>query len=80
MHSFFAFHKQRGIQHGFGHCLYWSKEEVRNGIPIVKIAIARPAVKDARIVAEVTESGVQRIDGGRLIPVKNLEKRCLENH
>ena len=31
----------------------------------------------AGIVAEVTDSGVQRIEGGRLIPVKTLEKRCL---
>ena len=77
MYSFFAFHKQGGIQHGFLHCLHWSKAEIRNGIHIVKIAIARPAVKDARIVAEVTESGVQRIEGGRLISVKNLEKKCL---
>ena len=77
MRSFFAFHKDAGIQHGFFGCLHWAEAEIRNGIPVVKIAIARPAVKNARIVAEVTESGVQRIKGGRLIPVKTLEKICL---
>ena len=77
MRSFFAFHKQGGIQHGFLRCLHWAREEVGNGVPVVKVATARPADRDARIVAEVTESGVQRIEGGRLIPVKTLEKRCL---
>jgi hypothetical protein len=77
MHSFFAFHQNTVIQHGFLHCLLWAREEVGNGVPVVKIAIARPAVKDARIVAEITDSGVKRIEGGRLIPVKTLEKRCL---
>ena len=77
MRSFFAFHKQGGVQHGFLRCLHWAEAEVRNGVPVVKVATARPADRDARIVAEVTESGVQRIEGGRLIPVKTLEKRCL---
>jgi len=77
MRSFFAFHQDAGIQHGFLHGLLWAREEVGNGVPVVKIAIARPAVKDARIVAEITDSGVQRIEGGRLIPVKQLEEKCL---
>lgn len=77
MRSFFAFHKKGGIQHGFLRCLHWAEAEVRNGVPIVKVATARPADRDARIVAEVTESGVRPIEGGRLIPVKRVQVKCL---
>ena len=77
MRSFFAFHKDAGIQHGFFGCLHWAEAEVGNGVSVVTIATARPDDKNARIVAEVTESGVQRIKGGRLIPVKTLKKLCL---
>jgi len=77
MRSFFAFHQDAGIQYGFLCCLHWAEAEVGNGVPVVKIATARPADRDARIVAEVTDSGVQRIEGGWLVPVKQLEAVCL---
>ena len=77
MRSFFAFHKQGGFQHGFIHCIHWAEQEVRNGVPVVKVATARPADKDARIVAEVTGTGVRLIEGGRLISLKRVQARCL---
>ena len=76
MRSFLAFHKEGGIQHGFLQCLHWAEAEVGNGVPVVKIATARPAEKDARIVAEITESGVRLIEGGRLIPLKRVQAKC----
>jgi hypothetical protein len=79
MHSFFAFHKEGGIQNGFLRCLHWAKTEVSNGVPVVKIATARPADRDTRIVAEVTHSGVRLIEGGRLIPLKRVQAKCLQD-
>ena len=77
MRSFFAFHQDAGIQYGFLRCLHWAREEVGNGVPVVKVATARPADKDARIVAEVTGTGVRLIEGGRLIPLKRVQAKCL---
>jgi len=77
MRSFFAFHKQGGFQHGFLRCLHWAEEEVRDGVPVVKIATARPADKNARIIAEVTGTGVRLIEGGRLVPLKRVQAKCL---
>jgi len=76
MRSFFAFHKQGGVQHGFLRCLHWAEAEVRNGVPVVKVATARPADRDARIVAEITQAGVRLIEGGRLIPLKRVQAKC----
>ena len=55
-------------------CLKWAQDRARaTGRPI-KVLVARPDAKEARIVAEATPEGLRAVHAGRKWPRKKLER------
>jgi hypothetical protein len=74
MKTFIASTGRQRISTSWYHALSWACEKVRvDADNIVKIYIARPGDKRARVVAEVTHEGIRQIEKGRLVDLKKLE-------
>lgn len=61
---------------GWYGCIAWAQDEIRgNPLIVVKLHVARPGVKTARVVAEVAANGVRLIENGRNVPLALLRGR-----
>lgn len=56
----------------FPNCLRWAQARACSTGSVVKIIVARPGERFARIVAEVTSDGVRASPSHRVIPMKRL--------
>jgi hypothetical protein len=75
MRSYFAVAGNIVFSGGYLACLRWSRELVhRNHTRIVKIVVAHPDEKLAKIVAEITSDQERWIAYGRTLPTKRLRR------
>jgi hypothetical protein len=79
MKTFFAVSSKLVIIGGLMDCKRWADSLIQNHkAKIVKIFVARPDEKQARIVFEITKEGMREVSTGRTIPITDL-KRKLNN-
>ena len=72
MRTYIAATKNSSYTNGWFNCLKWAQSEVESSGAIIKIHVARPEVKTARIVAEVTTEGIRVINNGRYVTLRSL--------
>ncbi len=72
MRIYIAATKNHSYTNGWFNCLKWAQSEVGSLGTIIKIYVARPNVKTARIVAEVTIEGIRVIHNGRYVNLRSL--------
>ena len=76
MKCFIAATQRQSICGGLPDCIYWATAAVKvNSHEVIKIHVARPGVKNARVIMEVTKDGIRQICDGRVVAVKRLVRK-----
>lgn len=72
---------QESYRGNLPNCLRWAEMQAEASGNPVKILVARPGSKEARIIAEATRDGLRAVHAGRKWPRKKLERmygKCKE--
>lgn len=75
MHTYIAITGQgNATTGGWFQCLQWAKQQIEDTVTVVKVFVAKPGEKEARVVGEVSLDGVRFLPGERQLAIRKLLK------